>query len=116
MLFSGSLYLLAALKAANKVGITGIGILTPIGGLLFIAGWLLVPLLSLNVRKILPADFPFPRWVDYLCLMANKLKKSTPTKLAEPAEKPVKPTKPASKQQKRHLLKHLKRTATKKST
>jgi uncharacterized membrane protein YgdD (TMEM256/DUF423 family) len=40
--FSGSLYLLAALKAANKVGITGIGILTPIGGLLFVAGWLLL--------------------------------------------------------------------------
>jgi uncharacterized membrane protein YgdD (TMEM256/DUF423 family) len=40
--FSGSLYLLAALKAANKVGITGIGIITPIGGLLFIAGWLLL--------------------------------------------------------------------------
>jgi uncharacterized membrane protein YgdD (TMEM256/DUF423 family) len=40
--FSGSLYLLAALKAANKVGITGIGIVTPIGGLLFIAGWLLL--------------------------------------------------------------------------
>jgi uncharacterized membrane protein YgdD (TMEM256/DUF423 family) len=42
LFFSGSLYLLAALKAANKVGITGIGILTPIGGLLFIAGWLLL--------------------------------------------------------------------------
>ena len=42
VLFSGSLYLLAGLKAANKVGLTGIGLLTPIGGLLFIAGWLLV--------------------------------------------------------------------------
>jgi len=42
LLFSGSLYLLAGLKAANKVGLTGIGILTPVGGLLFIAGWLLV--------------------------------------------------------------------------
>jgi uncharacterized membrane protein YgdD (TMEM256/DUF423 family) len=42
VLFSGSLYLLAGLKAANKVGLTGIGLITPIGGLLFIAGWLLV--------------------------------------------------------------------------
>jgi uncharacterized membrane protein YgdD (TMEM256/DUF423 family) len=42
LLFSGSLYLLAALKAADKVGLGGVGIITPIGGLLFIAGWLLV--------------------------------------------------------------------------
>jgi uncharacterized membrane protein YgdD (TMEM256/DUF423 family) len=42
ILFSGSLYLLAALKAANKVGLGGVGIITPIGGLLFIAGWLFV--------------------------------------------------------------------------
>ena len=42
ILFSGSLYLLAALKAANKVGLGGVGIITPIGGLLFIAGWILL--------------------------------------------------------------------------
>lgn len=42
LLFSGSLYLLAALKAANKVGLSGVGIITPIGGLLFIVGWVLV--------------------------------------------------------------------------
>ena len=42
ILFSGSLYLLSGLKAANKVGVSGVGILTPIGGLLFVAGWLLV--------------------------------------------------------------------------
>ena len=48
LLFSGSLYLLTALKATNTVGLTGIGIITPIGGLLFIAGWLclLVGILS----------------------------------------------------------------------
>jgi uncharacterized membrane protein YgdD (TMEM256/DUF423 family) len=39
-LFSGSLYLLTALKATNTVGLKGIGIITPIGGLLFVAGWL----------------------------------------------------------------------------
>jgi uncharacterized membrane protein YgdD (TMEM256/DUF423 family) len=48
LLFSGSLYLLAALKAANKVGISGVGIITPVGGLLFIAGWILVVLALLK--------------------------------------------------------------------
>jgi uncharacterized membrane protein YgdD (TMEM256/DUF423 family) len=42
VLFSGSLYLLASLKAMNKVGFSGIGIITPIGGLMFIAGWILL--------------------------------------------------------------------------
>jgi uncharacterized membrane protein YgdD (TMEM256/DUF423 family) len=42
VLFSGSLYLLTALKATNTVGLNGIGIITPIGGLFFIAGWLLI--------------------------------------------------------------------------
>lgn len=40
ILFSGSLYILAALKATGKVGLGGLGILTPVGGLFFIAGWL----------------------------------------------------------------------------
>jgi uncharacterized membrane protein YgdD (TMEM256/DUF423 family) len=42
VLFSGSLYLLASLKAMNKVGLTGLGLITPIGGLFFIAGWVLL--------------------------------------------------------------------------
>jgi uncharacterized membrane protein YgdD (TMEM256/DUF423 family) len=42
VLFSGSLYLMASLKAVNKVGISGIGIITPIGGLFFILGWILL--------------------------------------------------------------------------
>jgi uncharacterized membrane protein YgdD (TMEM256/DUF423 family) len=50
VLFSGSLYLLVSLKAMNKLGTTGIGIMTPIGGLLFIVGWILL-LISL-VKKI----------------------------------------------------------------
>jgi uncharacterized membrane protein YgdD (TMEM256/DUF423 family) len=37
--FSGSLYLIASLKAMNKPVSTGVGILTPLGGLLFILGW-----------------------------------------------------------------------------
>jgi uncharacterized membrane protein YgdD (TMEM256/DUF423 family) len=40
ILFSGSLYLLTALKAADKVGMEGIGIITPVGGIFFILGWL----------------------------------------------------------------------------
>ena len=41
ILFSGSLYLLTALKAGSAVvGLKGIGIITPFGGVFFIAGWL----------------------------------------------------------------------------
>lgn len=40
ILFSGSLYVLTALKGTNTVGLKGIGIITPFGGLFFIAGWL----------------------------------------------------------------------------
>ena len=42
VLFSGSLYLLASLKAMNKVGVSGIGIITPIGGVFFVVAWLLL--------------------------------------------------------------------------
>jgi uncharacterized membrane protein YgdD (TMEM256/DUF423 family) len=49
VLFSGSLYLLASLKAMNKVGVSGIGIITPIGGLCFLVGWAL--LLVAIIRK-----------------------------------------------------------------
>ncbi len=42
VLFSGSLYLLASFKAMNKVGVSGIGIITPIGGVLFVIAWLLL--------------------------------------------------------------------------
>lgn len=42
VLFSGSLYLLTALKATDTVGLNGIGIITPFGGLFFIAGWILL--------------------------------------------------------------------------
>lgn len=48
VLFSGSLYLLASLKAMNKVGVSGIGIITPIGGLMFIIGWLILLLAILR--------------------------------------------------------------------
>ena len=42
ILFSGSLYIITALKATETVGLKGIGIITPFGGLFFIAGWLLL--------------------------------------------------------------------------
>lgn len=38
-LFSGSLYVLTGFMAAAKVGYEWIGIITPFGGLAFIAGW-----------------------------------------------------------------------------
>jgi uncharacterized membrane protein YgdD (TMEM256/DUF423 family) len=40
ILFSGSLYLLALLKSIKDVGLGGFGLLTPIGGLLFVGGWI----------------------------------------------------------------------------
>ena len=51
VLFSGSLYLLTAMKATGKVGLTGIGIITPFGGLFFIAGWLLFFISVLKLNK-----------------------------------------------------------------
>jgi uncharacterized membrane protein YgdD (TMEM256/DUF423 family) len=42
VLFSGSLYLIASLKAMNKIVSPAVGIMTPIGGLLFITGWILL--------------------------------------------------------------------------
>ncbi|WP_346238750.1 DUF423 domain-containing protein [Niabella insulamsoli] len=49
LLFSGSLYALTALKSTGKVGLGGIGIITPIGGLFFIMGW--VALLLAVLKK-----------------------------------------------------------------
>jgi uncharacterized membrane protein YgdD (TMEM256/DUF423 family) len=40
ILFSGSLYLLTALKIADNAHMNFVGVATPIGGLFFIAGWL----------------------------------------------------------------------------
>jgi uncharacterized membrane protein YgdD (TMEM256/DUF423 family) len=42
LLFSGSLYALTAIKATETVGLSKIGIITPFGGLFFIAGWILM--------------------------------------------------------------------------
>ena len=40
ILFSGSLYVLAAIKAVALPGYNWIGAITPLGGLCFIAGWI----------------------------------------------------------------------------
>jgi uncharacterized membrane protein YgdD (TMEM256/DUF423 family) len=42
VLFSGSLYGLTALAAAKTVGWRFIGAITPIGGVFFIVGWILL--------------------------------------------------------------------------
>lgn len=42
VLFSGSLYILTLFKATQLVGMSGIGIITPFGGLFFIAAWILM--------------------------------------------------------------------------
>ena len=42
ILFSGSLYLLTLMKATGQVGLSGLGIITPIGGVVFIAGWVML--------------------------------------------------------------------------
>lgn len=50
LLFSGSIYLLVYLEGSLNVNPGMLGILTPIGGLCFIAGWLFL-LLGINNRK-----------------------------------------------------------------
>lgn len=42
VLFSGSLYLITILKSADKAISPGVGIITPVGGLFFIAGWVMM--------------------------------------------------------------------------
>ena len=42
ILFSGSLYLLTILKSTENVGLSRIGFITPIGGLFFVIGWILL--------------------------------------------------------------------------
>lgn len=48
VLFSGSLYALTALKAGGKVGLGGVGMLTPLGGIFFIIGWVCLALAVLK--------------------------------------------------------------------
>lgn len=50
LLFSGSIYLLVYLKTTSSIGLGGLGILTPIGGVFFILGWLFM-FLGINAKK-----------------------------------------------------------------
>lgn len=51
ILFSGSIYALVMLKASGQVGLGGLGILTPIGGIFFILGWVMLILGIGNKNK-----------------------------------------------------------------
>lgn len=42
ILFSGSIYAIVAMKHSGSVGIKGFGIITPIGGVFLILGWLML--------------------------------------------------------------------------
>lgn len=42
ILFSGSLYAMTMLQINGQVGLGGLGILTPIGGVFFILGWVML--------------------------------------------------------------------------
>lgn len=42
LLFSGSIYILVLLKGTQNIGLNGLGIITPIGGLILIVGWLMI--------------------------------------------------------------------------
>ena len=48
--FSGSLYALSLLQSTSNIGLGGIGILTPIGGLLLISAWICL-YLSINTKR-----------------------------------------------------------------
>ena len=50
ILFSGSLYLLSALQSTQQPGLRKLGIITPFGGLFFIAGWLLLAIRIMKTR------------------------------------------------------------------
>ncbi|PSL48070.1 uncharacterized membrane protein YgdD (TMEM256/DUF423 family) [Chitinophaga niastensis] len=50
ILFSGSLYLMTMLNVTGNVGLKGIGIITPIGGVFFIAGWICLLMGILKIK------------------------------------------------------------------
>ncbi len=51
MLFSGSLYLIAFMMAASLPVPLAIGILTPLGGVLFIGGWVMLAVALMKGRS-----------------------------------------------------------------
>lgn len=55
ILFSGSLYLLVLLKSVKDIGLGGFGLLTPVGGLLMVAGWISL-MLGIPSNKPISSD------------------------------------------------------------
>ncbi|MFN2458817.1 MAG: DUF423 domain-containing protein [Chitinophagaceae bacterium] len=55
VLFSGSLYLFASLKAMNKAIVPGMGLITPVGGVMFVVGWVLLLIAILKDKMLLPS-------------------------------------------------------------
>jgi uncharacterized membrane protein YgdD (TMEM256/DUF423 family) len=51
VLFSGSLYLLATANLMGLTAVSWLGPITPIGGLFFISGWVLLAFAGLKKRK-----------------------------------------------------------------
>jgi uncharacterized membrane protein YgdD (TMEM256/DUF423 family) len=51
LLFSGSLYMISALMAGGTSIPAGVGILTPLGGLFFILGWIFLAIALLKGRS-----------------------------------------------------------------
>jgi len=50
-LFSGSIYLLCAFKSNGIIGLTGLGILTPIGGLVLMIAWSYILVSAIRIKK-----------------------------------------------------------------
>jgi uncharacterized membrane protein YgdD (TMEM256/DUF423 family) len=48
ILFSGSIYALVAMKHSGSVGLKGFGIITPIGGVFLILGWVMLLIGAFN--------------------------------------------------------------------
>ena len=51
ILFSGSLYFLTYLKSTQTVGLSNFGLITPVGGLFFIAGWICLIIALLRQKQ-----------------------------------------------------------------
>jgi len=53
VLFSGSLYAMTAIKISGNTSFEKMGVVTPVGGLFLIAGWLLLLIAAINSKDLL---------------------------------------------------------------
>lgn len=51
LLFSGSLYAITAIKASGGVVTAAVGLMTPLGGMFFIAGWIIFLIAVANISQ-----------------------------------------------------------------